>query len=384
MKQKSIFIISTEYLPGPGGIGSHAYQVTKELHKLGWKVRVFTEQTYSSDEEIIDFNNKSPFKITRLFPTPSLFLLLAKLVKLVFATIKDRPDVILGTGKHGTWFAVLVGRLTFTKTAVIGHGTEFIITMSARSKKINTWTFSSADVVIYVSNYTKKIAEQTGIFNKRSYIINNGGDKELFYPLDETQIRQFKKIKGISEQKIILTVGHVQPRKGHEFVIRAMPQILASVPNAHYYCIGPPRYLSHLQEVCKELNVESSVHFPGRIPPEELLLWLNACDVFALTSVATEYGDVEGFGIVIIEAALCAKPSVVTEDSGPGEAIIEGVTGFGVPEKDHRAIAEKIILFLKEDVLRKTMGDKARIYATENSTWAIVIKKYDEVLTGIL
>ena len=117
---------------------------------------------------------------------------------------------------------------------------------------------------------------------------------------------------------------------------------------------------------------------------EELLLWCNACDVFAMTSVATEDGDVEGFGIAILEAALCGKPSVVTSESGPGEAIIEGETGYGVKEKDTAKIAEKIILLLTDEVLNKTMGEKARLNAEATGTWAIVVKKYSEKFSVLI
>lgn len=386
MSSKKIFIISTEFLPGPGGIGSHAYQVAKELHALGWDVKVFTEQNNCPEDEIREFNQSAPFKIFRLFPTPSVFLLIKKVLKLVFAAIRYRPDIILGTGKHGAWFGVLTGKLTFRKTAVIGHGTEFVFTASDRSEKTNKWAYSKADALIHVSNYTRKIAEKVGINNKNTHVINNGADGDMFYPLAEKQIEEFKTAKGIAGQKIIVTVGHVQPRKGHEFVIRAMPGILKNVPNAHYYCVGPryPLLKTEHDKLVRELGVTEHVHFTDRVQPGELLNWLNAADVFSLTSIATHYGDIEGFGIVVIEAALCGVPSVVTNDSGPAEAIIEGETGLGVKEKDVNGIAEKISLLLTNDALRKEMGRKARMNAVEARTWKIIIKQYDRVLQSLL
>lgn len=384
MKNKSVFIVSTEFLPGPGGIGSHAYQLAKELHKLGWRVTVFSEQGNCPDSEIEEFNRASDFKIVRLFPTPSMVLLLIKLLKLVWAAITQRPGVIIGTGKHGAWFAVLTGKLTFTKTALIGHGTEFIVTMSDNSHKINHKVFTTADALIHVSAYTRQIAENAGIYNNNTHILHNGGDDELFYELPADTIEKFKKDKGLTGQKIILTVGNVQPRKGHEFVIRAMPEITRHIPNAHYYCVGPPTIKPYLEGIANEANVSDAVHFPGRVLKEELLLWVNACDLFVLTSVATDYGDVEGFGIVIIEAALCKKPAVVTSNSGPGEAIIEGVTGLGVAEKDVPAIADKIVSMLANDEQRITMGENAYKNAIENLTWSKVVKKYDSILSALI
>ena len=384
MKNKSVFIVSTEFLPGPGGIGSHAYQLAKELHKLGWQVTVFSEQGHCPDSEIEEFNRNSVFKVVRLQPTPSMALLLLKLIKLVWAAIIQRPGVIIGTGKHGAWFAVLTGKLTFTKTALIGHGTEFIVTMSKRSHKINNKVFTSANALIHVSAYTQQIAESIGVVNNNTHVIHNGGDDELFYPLPVQAVERFKQEKGLAGQKVILTAGNVQPRKGHEFVIRAMPQILKQIPNAHYYCVGPPTIKTYLEGVADEVGVKSAVHFTGRVLKDELLLWVNACDIFVLTSVATEYGDVEGFGIVIIEAALCKKPAVVTSESGPGEAIIEGITGLGIKEKDVAGITEKITTLLSNDLQRIEMGENAYRNAKANLTWSKVVKKYDAILTSLI
>lgn len=383
-KKNSIFIISTEFPPGPGGIGSHAYQVAKELHRLGWVVTVFSEQEYSTAEEIEKFNTRALFKIFRLFPTPSMFLLLLKFMKLFWASLQHSPDVILGTGKHGAWFAVLVGKLTFKKTVVIGHGTEFIITMSGKSQKINKRVYSSANAIIHVSGYTQKIAETAGVINNNSFIIHNGADNELFYKLEDKHIADFKRRKSLEGKKIIVTVGNVQTRKGHEWVIRSMPEILRSVPNAHYYCVGLPTIKTHLEKIVGELQLNGHVHFIGKVNQQELLNWLNAADVFAMTSIATDYGDVEGFGIAVIEAALCGIPAVVTNESGPGEAIIENVTGFGAKEKDTTIIAQRITMLLQDQNLRNSMGQSALNNAIQNLTWAIVVKKYNTVLSDLI
>lgn len=384
MNGKKIFIVSTEFPPGPGGIGSHAFQVAKELHNLGWQVTVFTEQANCPEEEITVFNKNSAFKINRFYPTPSVFLLIKKFITLFFAALTQRPHIVMGTGKHGAWFAVLAGKLALCKTVVIGHGTEFIVEMSARSRKINNWVYSNATGIVYVSKYTKQIAESAGITNAKPSVIHNGADDSLFYPLAEKDIEAFKTEKQLTGKKIIITVGNVQPRKGHEFVLRALPKILETVPNVHYYCVGPPSIKTYLLQIAEELGVSGHLHFTGRILNSELLLWLNACHVFALTSVATEQGDIEGFGIAVVEAALSGKPAVVTNQSGPGEAIVEGLTGLGVKEKDIAGIAEKITLLLTNDSLRTKMGVDARNYALQNLTWKLAIQKYDQVIKRLI
>jgi phosphatidylinositol alpha-1,6-mannosyltransferase len=384
MSRKKIFIVSTEFPPGPGGIGSHAYQIAKELHRLGWDVKVFSEQAWATEEEIDNYNRNSPFKIFRLFPTPSVLSLVGKFFRLFFAALYYRPDIIFGSGKHGAWFAILAGKLTFRRTVAAGHGTEFIVTATPRSRAFNNWIYSSADAIIHVSEFTKRVAENAGIKTAKQFVIHNGADDELFYRLPESEVQLFRQEKGLLDKKIIVTVGNVQLRKGQEWVVRSMPEIIAAVPNAHYYCVGQATTRDRLQAICKELGVSENVHFTDKVPLKELRLWLNAADVFAMTSIVTDDGDVEGFGIAVVEAALCGAPAVVTGESGPGEAIVEGKTGFGVPEKDTKSIAAKIVQLLKDEPLRKQMSAAARQDAITARTWSIAVKKYDTVLSELI
>jgi phosphatidylinositol alpha-1,6-mannosyltransferase len=384
MGKKNIFIFSTEFPPGPGGIGSHAYQIAKELHRLGWDVKVFSEQAWATEEEIATYNRVSPFKIYRLFPTPSILSLIAKFFRLFFVTLYHRPKIVFGSGKHAAWFAVLIGKFTFRKSVVAGHGTEFIVTASPRSRSFNNWIYSSADAIIHVSAFTRKISESAGVKNKNPVVIHNGADNELFYRLNAAQIENFKRQKGVLDKRVIVTVGNVQLRKGQEWVIRAMPAIIKQVPNAHYYCVGQATTKPRLEAICGELGVEEHVHFTDKVPLVELLNWLNAADVFAMTSIVTDYGDVEGFGIAVVEAALCGAPAVVTGSSGPGEAIVQGETGLEVEEKNTSDIAEKIIRLLQNEELRKKMGEKAMTHALQERTWSIAVKKYDHFFTGLI
>ena len=115
---KSILIISTEFPPAPGGIGSHAFALANELTKLNWKVLVATEQNYSTQKEIDTFNQSQDFPIYQLQPTPSLFSLVRKTFFLIKLIIKNKPKYICGTGKHGAWFAFFIAKICFKKSII--------------------------------------------------------------------------------------------------------------------------------------------------------------------------------------------------------------------------------------------------------------------------
>lgn len=382
-KKKSILIVSTEFPPAPGGIGSHAFALANELKILGWEVTVATEQNYATDEEIIAFNNSQNFQIVRLNPTPSAFSLLKKVFFLFKLILKNRPKYICGTGKHGAWFGYLISKICFKKSILIGHGTEFTVTMSERSKKINKFVYSNASILVSVSNYTLKTIEKVGIKNKNAHVIHNGANPLDFFKLKNEEVDKIRVINNLMDKNVILTIGNVTPRKGQEWIIRALPQILEEFPNTHYYCIGLPSIKSQLENLATDLNISSNVHFLGRLSTSEINKWTNAADIFAMTSVHNE-GDFEGFGISVIEAALCGKTAIVTNESGVYESIIDNYTGFGVPERNPPAIAEKICLLLRDKDLKIKMETAALERAHRDFTWPKVVLKYQKLLLGEL
>jgi len=374
---KSILIVSTEFPPAPGGIGSHAYALANELTKLNWKVIVATEQNYTTQIEIDKFNQSQDFPIYQLQPTPRLFSLVRKTFFLIKLIIKNKPKYISGTGKHGAWFAFLISKICFKKSILIGHGTEFTVPMSKNSKKVNNYVYSNSNLLIPVSYYTRNIIESTGIQNKNTQVIHNGANHNNYYKLTNEVINEFKKTNNLNEKKLIITLGNVTPRKGQEWVIRSLPQIIQKHPTTHYFCIGLPTIKNELEKLSIELGVSENIHFLGRLSNQEINQWLNASDIFAMTSVNNK-GDFEGFGISVIEAALCAKMAIVTNESGVLESIVDNVTGFGVPERDSLAISQKIIYVLDNIDVKSKMDRNAFERAINEFTWEKIILNYQD------
>jgi len=380
MYSKSVLIISTEFPPGPGGIGTHAYQLAYQLQKLNWRVLVFSEQDDSNKEEIDRFNQSQVFKVEQLLPIPSIYLLLTRLLRLVVFAIKYRPRYIIGTGKHGSWFAYTVARLTLRRCLLIGHGTEFSKSMSNRSKKINHWVYNHADKLIFVSKFTQNIAEKQGIFNKNTQVINNGADENVFKKARPEEILKFKTEHNLLNKKIILTVGNVTERKGQHVIIRAMPKICSVIPNVHYFILGLPTDIQKNLLLAKEIGMDNNIHFLGKKSNDELVMWMNVCDVFAMTSVFTYEGDFEGFGIAVIEAALCGKAAIVSDNSGLAEAVVNTETGLLVTQNDPSDTAEELIYLLNNEKLQSQLSANAYKRAVNYLTWEKVILTYANIL----
>jgi phosphatidylinositol alpha-1,6-mannosyltransferase len=378
-----LVIISSEFPPGPGGIGNHAHQLALNLHRLGWEVTIISPQDYASGEEAERFNSAQPFRVIHV---PSgrgrLREAFHRLGVACRLAREHKPNVLLGSGLSGVWVAAALGAIRRLPSAAVAHGSEFGMKRGI-SRAINRWAYHQASTVIAVSQFTRGVMERAGIRPRRIEVIPNAADHRRFTLLPETERQSFRQKAGFNGASLMLTVGHVSERKGQEVVIRALPHIARRVPDIHYLMIGLPTLQEQLTQLAEQLGVRDRVHFLGVVTNDDMVRWLNCADVFVMTSCTTPDGDCEGFGIAVVEAALCGKPAVVSAQSGLIEAIQDGVTGFAVPERDATAMAEAVISLLTDPTRCQTMGAAAWDRAMREQTWETCARKYDALLRQI-
>lgn len=378
-----LLLLSTEFPPGPGGIGTHAYQLTLNLQSLGWEVVVITSQDYASEAEIEAFNQAQPFEIVRLLSTPGSVRRLWARRQMISRKINEwQPDVIMGSGSRQVWMAALLAKYHRRPAVAVGHGTEFGFT-SYWKKRLTQWAFESVNMVICVSQYTASYMYGVGINARRVAVIPNGADASRFKRLPLIVLEGFRQEKNIPEGLLLLTVGNVTERKGQDVVIRALPHVLKQARDTHYLIAGLPSKKEEFQALARELGVEEHVHFLGRVPAEDLLKYLNICDVFVMTSKHTADGDFEGYGIAVVEAALCGKPAVVSDNSGLAEAIVDQQTGLLARQNDPLSTAEALITLLRDETKRRAMGEAAYERASTEQTWEQRAAEYHRLLSEL-
>ncbi len=379
-----LLLLSSEFPPGPGGIGTHAHQIAVQMLKLGWGVMVISPQDYSSHEEIDDFNNQLPFPILRMRPISHAPMEALYRWRKASQCIKEwNPDLLVASGTRPVWLTACLSRRYGKPWVAIGHGTEFGLTKSWE-RLLTKWSFQQANAVICVSNFTWKRMLSSGIYPQYGKVIPNGADSNRFRTLPETEVSDFRASLSLHGALLLLTVGNVTPRKGQDVVIRAMPYILKEIPDVHYLIVGIPTNRDEFQNLARELGVANHVHFIGKADSETVVRFLNSCDIFLMTSKHTEEGDFEGYGIAVVEAALCGKPAIVSSNSGLVEAIIDKHTGFVVPEADEFATAQRVIQLLKNQNLRHQMGESARTNSYNIQTWEHRAKEYHLVFQTLL
>ena len=379
-----ILILSSEFPPGPGGIGTHAYQLGKYLSSQSHSVMVLSPQDYAKQKEIDEFNAAQTFEIIRLQSCAfKPFQIFQRLFVILKSLAHFKPELVIASGGKTSWVVSMLLKPKKIPWVLIGHGTEF-----GDHGLLNSWftkiSGNAADAVICVSEYTKEALHTFGIDKPPVFVIHNGADHTLYYPLPDNEIRSLRNEHGARDKFVLLTVGRVYNRKGQEVVIRALPLILKSHPEVVYWMVGIPQDQQKLTDIADKLRVRDHIRFWGKVSNQKMVGYYNACDLFVMTSRQLVNGNFEGFGIAVIEAALCGKAAVVSKNSGLAEAVKHDETGLIVPQNDPVNTAEAILRLIENRRELESLSSQARYNAIENQTWDKVGANYLNVFEKVI
>ncbi len=242
---------------------------------------------------------------------------------------------------------------------------------------------STVDSLTYLGDFTRAAIGACLTKNARSSMVKiaPGIDVERFKPTDASGLR---KELGLSDKRVIVSVGRLVRRKGQDRLIKSLVEVLKFIPNAHLLLVGEGPYRGHLEKLVKKFALEENVTFLGRIQYEELPRYICVGDIFAMPSRSRFFGlEVEGLGIVYLEASACGLPVIAGNSGGAPDAVLEGITGLVVDGLDNGAIAAALLTLLENDAKAKTMGEGGRKWIVENWRWEIWAKEFRGLL-GII
>lgn len=207
-----------------------------------------------------------------------------------------------------------------------------------------------------------------------------GIDTDHFSPRpDSLQLRNELKLV---DKKVMISVGRLVHRKGQDTLIEALPQILQSVPDAHLIFVGEGPYKEYLVKRANDLEVSHAITFIGRIQYADLPRYICVGDVFAMPSRSRLAGlEVEGLGIVYLEASACGLAVIGGTSGGAPDAVIEGETGLAVDGTSSKAVAEAAITLLSDPERARQMGARGRQWIIDEWRWEIWSKKFENLLT---
>jgi len=230
-----------------------------------------------------------------------------------------------------------------------------------------------ADLVITISDFTRKYIESLGVPPSRIVKIRPGTDPDSFHP--GVNWKNFGSPLGIDGKRVLLTIGriaHQQRYKGQDMVIRALPRVLRQVPDLVYVVAGAGQDGEYLRRLAHRHGVSRQVKVIGRIDHGDLPFLYTCCDAFIMCS--REENTLrsvlaEGFGIVFLEASSTAKPVIGGNSGGIPEAIRDGITGVLVNPRDPDAIAEAVIRVMSDPEWAQRLGENGRRWVVEEMNW---------------
>lgn len=245
------------------------------------------------------------------------------------------------------------------------------------------WVLGEAERVVAISRATARLAVRLGARPDRIVLVPPGVDVGVYHPDPEAGAR-VRQRHGLDDRRVILTLGRLVARKGHDLVIRALPRVLEAVPDVVYLIAGDGPDRERLETLARELGVAGRLVFAGRVPDEEVVAYYNAADVLAMPSrEEPEKGDVEGFGIVFLEANACGKPVVGGRSGGVMDAVSDGVTGFLVDPQDPAELASRLVELLQDPDLARRMGKAGRVRAERDFTWDLSAHRLRGAVEGV-
>jgi phosphatidylinositol alpha-1,6-mannosyltransferase len=188
---------------------------------------------------------------------------------------------------------------------------------------------------------------------------------------------------GLTGRPVIVCVSRLVPRKGQDTLIHALPAVRRRVPDAMLLLVGGGSYRDELETLAASLGISDAVVFAGGVPHEELPAHYAAGDLFAMPCRTRRGGlDVEGLGIVYLEASASGLPVVVGNSGGAPDAVRDGETGYLVDGRHVSAVAARLVELLVDEDLRSRLGTAGRAWVQREWRWGVLAERLRSLLNG--
>ncbi|WNM37515.1 glycosyltransferase family 4 protein [Micromonospora halotolerans] len=369
-------LITNDFPPRPGGIQSFVHHLA--VRQPPGSVVVYA----SSWRGAAKFDADQPFEVVRertkvLLPTPLVARRAARL-----ARAYDCDTVWFGAAAPlGLLAAGLRRRAGIRRAVALTHGHEAGWATLPGARAALRRIGRGVDVTTYLGEYTRvRLARVLdGVTELRR--LAPGVDVDTYHPdVDGERVRLRL---GLADRPVVVCVSRLVPRKGQDMLIRAMPEIRRRVPDAALLVVGGGPYRAALQKLARQTGVERDVVFTGSVPSAELPAHYAAGDVYAMPCRTRNRGlDVEGLGIVYLEASATGLPVVAGDSGGAPDAVREGETGYVVRGRDVPQLADRVATLLADRDLARQLGAAGRAWVEREWRWETQAERMAALLAG--
>ena len=355
-------IVTPDFPPALGGIQTLVHRLARHVRNI--EIRVVTLDAPGAAR----FDREQPFAVLRVpWRTRGRRVAIAALsAAAIREAIAHRPDVVLSAHIVASPAAAAIRRCRSIPAVQYLYGKE----ISARPR-LARYAIDNAAASIAISRYTRELALATGARRAGLTLIPPGVD----LPSGSAATRP------ANGTPRFISIARLEERyKGHDVVMRAMPLILARVPEAEWVIVGDGPLRGQLERLADSHRVSSRVRFVGAVPDEERDRWLAQAALLAMPSRLPARGAAsEGFGIVYLEAGVRGIPVVAGNVAGALDAVVDGETGVLVDPDDHVAVAGAIASLLENPARARELGRGGREQA-EGLAWPLIAERVSGVL----
>ena len=368
-------IVTNDFPPRQGGIQSF-------VHGLAARQPPGSVVVYASDYAgSAAFDAAQPFPVVRhptgmLLPTPG--------------ARRRAVDLLTDFGCTAVWFGAAAPLALLAPTlreagaqriVATTHGHEAGWAMLPGGRQALRRIGVGCDVVTYLGEYFRQRLARTVGASAELVQLTPGVDIDTFRPdVDGAEVRRRY---GLADRPVIVCVSRLVPRKGQDTLLHALPLVRHRVRDAAVLLVGAGRYRAELTTLAESLGVADSVVFTGGISHADLPAHYAAGDVFAMPCRTRRAGmDVEGLGIVFLEASATGLPVVVGDSGGAPDAVQDGRTGYLVDGRNVGAVADRLVQLLTDDALRARLGAAGRAWVERDWRWDVLANRLRDLLDG--
>ncbi|AMO62123.1 glycosyltransferase [Mycolicibacterium phlei] len=372
-----ILLVTNDFPPRPGGIQSYLQELVNHLVATGEHTLTVYAPKWKGCEE---FDAAADYEVVRhpttlMLPEPTVIGRMRRLIE-----ERDAQTVWFGAAAPLALMAPLARDAGAHRVIASTHGHEVGWSMLPLARTALRRIGNHTDVITYVSNYTR--GRFASAFGPRAALehLPPGVDTDRFAP-DEVARAELRARYRLGGRPVVVCVSRLVPRKGQDMLIRALPAIRQRVPGAALVIVGGGPYRNTLRRLAHSFGVAEHVVFTDGVPAEELPAHHAMGDVFAMPCRTRGAGlDVEGLGIVFLEASASGVPVVAGRSGGAPETVRDGETGVVVDGWDVGAIAAAVSDLLADPDRAARMGAAGRRWVVDQWQWSSQAAKLSRLL----
>lgn len=372
-------VVTNDFPPRAGGIQSFVHGLVSRMDPTS--VTVFAPSWRDS----ASFDADQDFEVVR-FPG-TLMLPEPRVTRQAAALVRDRgaSQVLFGAAAPLGLISPSLRRSGAENIVAITHGHEAGWAGIPGMRQVLRSVGKRTDRLTFLGEYTRnRIASALRPADAdRMRRLFPGVDDEAFHPRNRAEGLARRKSYGLADRPVVVCVSRLMPRKGQDQLIASWRDVQRAVPEAALLIVGGGPYREKLQQLVAEQGLDHDVVITGSVPWEQLPACYAAGDIFVMPCRTRNRGlDVEGLGIVYLEASATGLPVIAGNSGGAPDAVLAGRTGFVVDGTDSAEVVSRIVQLLNDEQLRTDMGMAGRAWIEQQWRWDHIIRRLQLLLAG--